>query len=503
MRVTHQSMFADLLSNLNLGSSRLMELNNQAASQKKINKPSDDPVGTIRVMQYRDSISALEQFKKNVDTGKGWLELADQTLMQGNDLLTRAKAIAEQAATGTLTADQRNGLAYEVEQIFEQLISLSNTTYEGKSIFAGQKVDGNAFERTLNISSNQDIQDEDIVSITGEKGQNFLVQFSDSGTVGTDDIGYRYSADGGKNWTEVASGDPDALSASNTTMNFGGTEVELNNGYEVEASEDTEDSSGTWLWVRPSARYLGDGEDNVQVDKAAVYSAGLDVEAKGDFDSGTVVRIDSLDSGDVEYSYSTDGGSNWSTGHETTTGENKYVLPGGVMEVTAGSIQEGDQFSIRPDKAKIDFQISPDESLPVNNIGKEVFGGVIQDEEGNFEGTVFGRGSEDNVFETLGEFIGYLKTNNQQGIQESLEGLGENIKHISNNLADVGARENRLEVAENSMSSLINNEKERMSNLEDVDIAELMTKLSSQQVAYRAALQSSSRIMQMSLMNYL
>jgi flagellar hook-associated protein 3 FlgL len=577
-------MYANFISNLNAGSSKLMELNNQASSQKKINRPSDDPVGTIRVLEYRDSISALKQFKSNIDTGKGWLELADETLMQGNELLTRAKAVAEQAATGSLSAEQRDGLSYEVEQIFEQLISLSNTSYEGKSIFAGQRVDGNAFERTLNVTSNKDdIQDEDIVSITGEKGGTTLVQFENNGEVGTDEIDYRYSKDGGKTWTDKT------LNADDTTLNLGGTEVELANGYTVEASADTEDSSGTWLWVRPSARYLGDNENNAQVtenpsnsnlnaqlsadgefdgevtvrihdvsgpvqydyslpgggwsdmqetsddefvvpggrmnllsgtiadddeftitpsthvDKMAENADDMTVIAQGDFSSNTVVRIDSNDGTDIEYSYSTDGGTSWSTGNTTTTSESKYVVPGGLMEITPDSVDvtEGEQFAIRARKAGIDFQISPNESLQVNNIGKDVFGGIMGNAEGSIDKTVFGRGSGDNVFETMGEFIGYLKTNNQSGIQESLEKLGSNIKHISNTLASVGSRENRLDVAEKSMTSLIGNEEERMSNIEDVDIAELMTKLSSQQVAYQAVLQSSSRIMKMSLMNYI
>jgi len=593
MRVTHLDMYSNIISHLNSSSSRLMELNNQASSQKRINRPSDDPVGTIRILEYRDSISALKQFKSNIDTAKGWLELADETLMQGNDLLTRAKAIAEQAATGTLTAEQRDGLSYEAEQIFEQLISLSNTSYEGKSIFAGQRVDGNAFERTLNVTSNKDdIQDEDIVSITGDKGGNTLVQFLDSGTVGSDTIGYRYSKDGGNTWTTINSTDADALTGANTTMDLGGTEVQLNNGYSVQESTEPEDSSGTWLWVRPSARYMGDNENNAQVtedpansdlnaqlsadgefdgevvvridddsgpieysystdggstwssghetsdkqfvvpggrmdllsdistisngdeftvtpsahvDKMAENANDMTVIAQGDFSSNTVVRIDSIDGTDIEYSYSTDGGTSWSTGNATTTSESKYVVPGGLMEITpdSGDVTEGDQFAIRARKAGIDFQISPNESLQVNNIGKDVFGGIMGNAEGSIDKTVFGRGSGDNVFETLGEFIGYLKTNNQTGIQESLEKLGSNIKHISNTLASIGSRENRLDVAEKSMTSLIGNEEERMSNIEDVDVAELMTKLSSQQVAYQAVLQSSSRIMKMSLMNYI
>ncbi len=595
MRVTHMEMFNSFLNNMHTASSKLMQLNNQAASQKKINQPSDDPVGTIRVMEYRDSIESLKQFRNNIDTGKGWLKLADDTLMKVNNLLSRAKSIAEQASTGTLTKEQRQSLSYEVEQIFSQVVSLSNTSYEGKSIFSGQKVDENAFESAMNVTSNKnDIQDKDIISITGEKGGTTLVQFQDDGTVdssGGSNIGYRYSTNGGETWTTVDSTDSGALNSSgNTTLHLGDKQVKLADGYEVEASASPDDTSGTWLWVRPTAKYQGDSEneyeldvnassisspedihvsgdipsgttlriDNasasptqysystdggktwtsattdsdeyelpggnvtipdsagsvsdddlftinngVQVEKAAEDSS-LNIAAKGDFDSGTVVRIDSVSgSGDVEYSYSTDNGTSWSTGHSTSTSENTYLLPEGRMEVVDGSIQEGDQFYLRPQEAKLDFQISADESLQVNNIGKQVFGGIMGDEQGSVDKTVFGRDSKKNIFETLGKFIGYLDTNNQSGVQESLSNLDSNIKHISNTLASVGARENRLDVADSTMSSLVDNQKNRKSNLEDVDVAEIMTKLQSQRVAYQAVLRSTSQVMQMNLMNYI
>ena len=53
------------------------------------------------------------------------------------------------------------------------------------------------------------------------------------------------------------------------------------------------------------------------------------------------------------------------------------------------------------------------------------------------------------------------------------------------------------------MSNLTLNENERISSEEDIDIGELMTKLSMQQTVYQAVLKSSSMIMQMNLMSYI
>jgi flagellar hook-associated protein 3 FlgL len=42
-----------------------------------------------------------------------------------------------------------------------------------------------------------------------------------------------------------------------------------------------------------------------------------------------------------------------------------------------------------------------------------------------------------------------------------------------------------------------------MSNIEDVDLASLLTELANQQLSYETVLKSSSMIMKMSLVNYL
>lgn len=507
MRISQSMLFDNFVANMNSSSYRLMELNNKASSQKEINKPSDDPIGTARVMGYRDSISALEQYKSNVDTAKGWLGLADESLMQVNNVLIRAKEITEQAATGSLSREQREMLSYEARQLYEQMINLANTRYEGKSIFAGHKVDEPAFEQAMTLSSNKDLPEE--FTINGDTTGTILVQFTSAGEINNgsgDDIDYRYSTDGGHNWTDGTLGD------DQTELDLGGISVDLpDSGYTVEANDpdNTNDTSGTWLWVRPTAKYMGDDADTDEY-TVTTYAQNIDasdVEAKGLFEKETIVRVDEIDGDDITYSYSEDGGSSWTTNQTTTVdGDDnaRFLLPGGradVLGVVSGNYSENDQIIIRPNSAAIDFEISPTERIQVNSVGKDIFGGIYK-KPGEDHYTPAIEGGE-NVFETLGNLIGYLETNNQSGVQRALENIDQSLKNVNNKLASIGSRENRLDIAESVLSGLTLNEKERMSKIEDADVADLMTKLANQQIIYEAVLKSSSNIMRMNLVNYI
>jgi len=108
-----------------------------------------------------------------------------------------------------------------------------------------------------------------------------------------------------------------------------------------------------------------------------------------------------------------------------------------------------------------------------------------------------------NLFETVGKLVAFLETNNQSGVQQCLADLRSSSQTILNYAADVGARENRLLVAEGVLDTLKANQTEQLSIVEDVDITELMTKLAQQQLAYQSVLKSTSMIMNLSLMNYL
>ncbi len=519
MRVSQQMLFSNFITRMNQNLSDLVESNLQASSQKRINRPSDDPVGTSRVMDLRTSLSGIKSFKKNIDTAKGWLGLADETLLQASNILTRAKELAEQAATGTLTKENRLQISYEARQLFKQMVSLSNTTYDNKSIFAGHKVDQNAFEERLWLTDSDGALDNASWTVQGSSETSIVVQFFDSANASggtatnflSGTVGYRYSTDGGSTFTSVSG--PIASSGGNAVLSLGGVQVQIAQGTTIQttSTSNTNDTRGTWLWVRPTAQYKGDDEDGTDVDIFGAQT--VQGTAAGTFSGNVAVRIDSGAGsmlGPILYSYSLDGGVSWVSGNLTGTSSTsnaaQFIVPGGILTLSSNgsnALASGTQFIVRPRMADISLRISSSEDVTVNSIGKDIFGGVYADPASN--GTarvVFGSSPEKNMFDVLGNLVAFMETNNQSGIQRCLAALDKSQSQLMNQTANVAGRENRLQVASSILSGLELNEKERLANVEDIDVGELMTKLAQQQISYEAVLKTSSLIMKMTLVNY-
>jgi flagellar hook-associated protein 3 FlgL len=113
-----------------------------------ISRPSDSPTGTIVAMQIRGDLRQLQQYSRNADDGKGWLNTVDSALTASMDLVHRAR---EQALTGTSTgsSDQnaREALAGEVDRLRESLIGLANTKYLDRPVFGGTTTGSVAFDQ--------------------------------------------------------------------------------------------------------------------------------------------------------------------------------------------------------------------------------------------------------------------------------------------------------------------------------------------------------------------
>ena len=68
--------------------------------------------------------------------------------------------------------------------------------------------------------------------------------------------------------------------------------------------------------------------------------------------------------------------------------------------------------------------------------------------------------------------------------------------------ASVGGRLNRVAVAQQTLANVADSETQGLSNIEDVDYIELMTRMAQQELIYQSVLKSSSMLMQLSLLNY-
>lgn len=570
MRISQQMLFNRYTGNMNSSLAQLVDVNIRAQNMKKVVKPSDNPTGMIRILDHRDTLRSIEQYKENISTAKGWLSTSDGTLQQVSTLLTRTKELAEQAASGHMSADNREQVSYELRSLFEQFLGLANTSFEGQSIYAGQKTDGKAFKEVMWMTTNDStFNTENNFRIDGRADSTVLVQFFDpnrpSGTVvdmNDGNLQMRYSIDGGRTWLDDGS-ITGGGSSYTLSLPQSGTSVQYDNKNGVPPqvkltdANNENDNDGTWLWLRQSARYVGDDNDRVdpnrldarnnplsliQVDTISPGASVIDPVAAGKFGKENVmVRVDNdaavaLDE-EIEYSYSLDGGITWSTGHTVspdTTASNAVlsIEPVGTLTLYSNGgnqVDPGTQYLIKPRTADINLDISSTEQVRLNEVGKDVFGGIYQDPsvQNSNGGTIVPLSSANaspmfsnagqagllleqgstattkNLFETIGNLIAFCETNNQTGVQQSLANLEKVHEHIMNVEASVGGRQNRLEVGESILSNLNVNERDILSSIEDADIGDLMTELAQKQMLYETVLRTASTVMNTNLTKYI
>ncbi|MEF3305163.1 flagellar hook-associated protein FlgL [Paenibacillus sp. GYB003] len=140
-RVTQGMMNIQLLRNLNNNMVRLERLQDQMSTGRRINKPSDDPVGISFSMRYRSELSVNSQYQRNVDSATSWLSYTDKMMDQAGQVLQRARELAVQGANGTNSEQSLKSMKSEMEQLYEQMVSIGNSKFNGKYVFNGERTE--------------------------------------------------------------------------------------------------------------------------------------------------------------------------------------------------------------------------------------------------------------------------------------------------------------------------------------------------------------------------
>lgn len=141
MRVTQNMLNNNMIMNLNRSMKNMEKYQDQLATGRKINKPSDDPVIAVRGMYYRTSLLEIDQFKRNVSEAQNWMDLTDKSIMEAGDVLKRAKELLIQGANDTLGQPSRDAISKELSQLRDQLGTIANASIGGRYIFAGTETD--------------------------------------------------------------------------------------------------------------------------------------------------------------------------------------------------------------------------------------------------------------------------------------------------------------------------------------------------------------------------
>lgn len=136
------------------------------------------------------------------------------------------------------------------------------------------------------------------------------------------------------------------------------------------------------------------------------------------------------------------------------------------------------------DTSDFQIQIGKDETLTIGRNGQNAL-------------------MDSNLFTTLGTLKKALEDDDANTVRQQLDQLKGASDTLDNEIADTGAKANRLDMKGSILSDLTLNLKGWLSNVEETDLAEMVTQLNQKQVAYQAALMSSAKISQISILNFL
>lgn len=161
LRVTQGMINTNFLRNMNNNLTRMSSLQEQLATGRRLNKPSDDPVGLSFALRYRSELAANDQYQENVDSAISWLDYTDSTLNKAGEVFNRIRELAVQGANGTNPQSANDAIKSEVAQLYSEMVTIANSDFNGKHVFNGQTTDLVPYQEATamnNVTENSAIQ---------------------------------------------------------------------------------------------------------------------------------------------------------------------------------------------------------------------------------------------------------------------------------------------------------------------------------------------------------
>ncbi|MBJ6361928.1 flagellar hook-associated protein FlgL [Paenibacillus sp. GCM10012307] len=138
IRVTQSMLNNQLLRNVSSNLNKMNTLQNQLSTGKKINAPSDDPVGLTFAMRYRNELSSNSQYISNVDSALSFINYTDTALGQIGDVAQRARELMVQGSN-TQPDTAYSAIRLELSELYNQLAEIGNSKFNGKYAFNGEQ----------------------------------------------------------------------------------------------------------------------------------------------------------------------------------------------------------------------------------------------------------------------------------------------------------------------------------------------------------------------------
>ena len=548
MRITAKIMQHNSLSNINTNKILQDKLNTQMATEKKINRPSDDPVVAIRALRLRTNVSqATQYYEKNVPDAESWLQITESALSTVSEVITDMIAQCTKGSNENLTSSDRDTILDALKGLRDEVYATGNADYAGRSVFTGYRTESTLkftadTQKTYSITEHITAADIDMITHVSGKNLNSVNEANYDTTefngIVEQDIEAQSIYRIRLSYTDLdalaqyksmdTNGDGIAEQTLPTLTNFDAATGEYK-PLQVDTDDDGVLDTGMSAITIASSKDNPTPYENVPENGAVlIKETGELLLGKNVYDSLMSKKDDVntvFDESSILISYQK---TNWEKDdlkpehYFTCTDITSDELSEHVT-YNAAYIVPGEEVA----KQVIEYDVGMNQTIRVNTTADEVFKHAIGRDVDDIVNALQDVVDMENTVKRLTAMVEDDKyTDDQRAvIQKQLDaankaftelsekaqklfesGISKMQKHLDNaNLAvtNCGTRSKTLELIETRLMSQKTNFETLESENENVDITEVAIQLSSAELTYEAALMATGKIMQTSLMNYI
>jgi flagellar hook-associated protein 3 FlgL len=148
-----------------------------------------------QVLGCRTKLAVTDQYQENIERGMSRIEFTEVTLDFTSDLVNTARELAAEYAGSSHSAAARQSAALQVKDIYDQVMQMANSQFNGNYIFSGHATNTAPFSRDDNFIATYQKEDQGIIGDGGE----FRIMVSDN-------VEVNLVADGRKIFQDAANG---------------------------------------------------------------------------------------------------------------------------------------------------------------------------------------------------------------------------------------------------------------------------------------------------------
>ena len=514
MRITNKIMQRNNLSNINTNKVYQDKLSTQMSTQKKVSRPSDDPVVSIRALRLRSNVTEVTQYySKNIPDAESWLDVTEDALKNLTEIITNMIQQCTKASNGDLKSADRQIILEQLKALGDEVYSTGDADYAGRYVFTGYRTDTSlSFDKEYNTK----------YEITEQLDNSSITQLTKVNTGKLLDITANNYNDQNQDYKDITENSvssidvyrirlayDDCKEGGNVKIKFGTTELSTADTIRATPSTANPDPYTDIKKYPNGAIYVADtGELLIGKDLYNQMMACKDDPATSDKNEGEIqitYEKDHWVKGDLRPEHyfactSTDADGK-------VTDYNKSYLDG------------------KSEKQVIEYDVGFNQTIQVNSTADECFqhgiGRTVDDlvqamqdvvdlenVKTKIEGlqeTATGTDAETltKQMEAVEKALTLAKDKCQKMFESGITTFQGYLDDANLCVTNCGTRSSKLELIDNRMKSQKTTFETLKSENEDIDVTETVIDLKSAEMTYEAALMATGKVMQTTLLNFI